>query len=281
MRGGSQAHLIEADDGGFYVVKFSNNPQGRRVLVNDAIGSVLLRYLGVSTPEPVLVTIVPEFLQQNPEVSLQLCRGRVPVEPGAHFGSRYPGHPDRLAVFDLLPDLLLPSVENAGEFLGALVFDKWAANTDRRQAVFFRRECSEPRPARWVPFHALMIDHGSIFGGSCWDLAIGPLHGLYTSRRVYEAVRSLLDFEPWLEKVAHLSEAAIEQLPRGMPGEWMDGDSQELEHLLEALVRRRRRVAELLLDCWRAKPSVFPNWRRTRAKPSGRVSRTPPAATAV
>jgi len=26
MRGGAQSHLIEADDGGFYVVKFSNNP---------------------------------------------------------------------------------------------------------------------------------------------------------------------------------------------------------------------------------------------------------------
>lgn len=135
MRGGTQAHLIEADDGEFYVVKFSNNPQGRRVLVNDAIGSALSRYLEVSTPEPVLVTITPEFLQQNPEVLLQLSRGRVPVEPGTHFGSRYPGHPDRQAVFDLLPDLLLPSVENVGEFLGALVFDKWVANTDHRQAV--------------------------------------------------------------------------------------------------------------------------------------------------
>ena len=33
MRGSAQAHLLECDDGSFYVVKFSNNPQGgRRVL---------------------------------------------------------------------------------------------------------------------------------------------------------------------------------------------------------------------------------------------------------
>jgi hypothetical protein len=98
---------------------------------------------------------------------------------------------------------------------------------------------------------------------------------------VYEAVHSLLDFEPWLEKVAHLSETVIEQLPRGIPGEWMDGGTQELERLLEALVRHRGRVAEVLLDCRRAKPSFFPNWKRTRTKAPGRVSPSPPAAMVV
>jgi hypothetical protein len=39
MRGGAQAHLIEADDGHFYVVKFRNNPQGRRILVNEWFGA--------------------------------------------------------------------------------------------------------------------------------------------------------------------------------------------------------------------------------------------------
>ena len=35
MRGGSQAHLMRASDGPFYVVKFQNNPQSPRVLVNE------------------------------------------------------------------------------------------------------------------------------------------------------------------------------------------------------------------------------------------------------
>jgi hypothetical protein len=29
MRGGAQAHLLECEDGNFYVVKFVNNPQHR------------------------------------------------------------------------------------------------------------------------------------------------------------------------------------------------------------------------------------------------------------
>jgi hypothetical protein len=31
MRGGAQAHLLEADDGDYYIVKFQNNPQHRRI----------------------------------------------------------------------------------------------------------------------------------------------------------------------------------------------------------------------------------------------------------
>ena len=40
MRGGAQSHLIEADDGRFYIVKFQNNPQHRRILVNEWIAGL-------------------------------------------------------------------------------------------------------------------------------------------------------------------------------------------------------------------------------------------------
>ena len=50
MRGGAQAHLLEADDGRWYVVKFPNNPQQRRVLVNEALSAELLKYLKISVP---------------------------------------------------------------------------------------------------------------------------------------------------------------------------------------------------------------------------------------
>jgi hypothetical protein len=277
MRGGAQAHLIEADDGDFYVVKFSNNPQHRRVLVNDAIGSVLLHHLGVSAPEPVLVSVTSEFLHENPDVSLLGRHGRIPVQPGQHFGSRYPGHPDRLAVFDLLPEVLLRSVDNIGQFLGVLVFDKWVANTDRRQAVFFRQPhgSGESRPGQDTPLHALMIDHGFIFNGPFWDFSAGPLHGLFPSAHAYGAVRSLFDFEPWLEKVGHFPEVVIAQLGTSIPAEWIGGDEPGLGRLLETLVRRRGRVPDLIEDCVLAKPSAFPNWKQIRRSPSSCVPRIP------
>src|ERR1700733_7946290 len=138
MRGGAQAHLIEASDGHFYVVKFLNNPQHRRILVNEWISAAFLDYLGGSIPPVAMIRISEEFLAQTPEAHIQLGQERRSPVAGWHFGSRFPGNPDRLAVYDFLPDALLDKVENLTEFHGALAFDKWISNADSRQAVFFR-----------------------------------------------------------------------------------------------------------------------------------------------
>jgi hypothetical protein len=138
MRGGAQAHLLEASDGHAYVVKFINNPQHRRILVNEWIASVFLNYLGIASPEPAMVRLSEEFLAANPDVHLQLGTHRQPPNAGWHFGSRYPGDPARTVVYDFLPDTILDTVENLSDFLGALAFDKWMGNADARQAVFFR-----------------------------------------------------------------------------------------------------------------------------------------------
>src|ERR1700733_8451735 len=94
MRGGAQAHLQECDDGHLYVVKFRNNPQHQRTLINEWIASSLLAYLQISTPEIALVNISAEFLALNPQAYIEGHSKRLPVEPGQHFGSRYPGKPD-------------------------------------------------------------------------------------------------------------------------------------------------------------------------------------------
>ena len=51
MRGGAQAHLLEADDGNWYVVKFRNNPQHHRVLVNELLSATFLEYLKNIIPD--------------------------------------------------------------------------------------------------------------------------------------------------------------------------------------------------------------------------------------
>jgi hypothetical protein len=64
MRGGAQSHLLEADDGRFYIVKFQNNPQHRRILVNELVASTFLRYLEISTAETALIHVTSEFLRR-------------------------------------------------------------------------------------------------------------------------------------------------------------------------------------------------------------------------
>jgi HipA-like protein len=264
MRGGAQAHLLEADDGNWYVVKFRNNPQHRRILVNELIASVLLEYLKVAAPETALIEVSPGFLAANPQAHITLGTRQIAVEPGWHFGSRYPGNPARVAVYDFLPDALLPKVVNLEDFRAILVFDKWMGNADGRQAVFFRamvQRSDAPAGEGKPGFVARMIDHGFAFNGPNWDFPESPLQGLYARRLVYDGVRSLRDFQPWLDQVTHFPEEVMDRAWKQIPPGWLEGEEESLERLLARLWERRPRVADLIEACRTARSNPFPQWR--------------------
>lgn len=266
MRGGAQAHLLEGEDGGYYVAKFTNNPQHRRILINEWLACVFLRYLQIYVPETALVELTPDFIESNPELYFSLGTRREPVKPGLHFGSRMAVHPDRVAVFDFLPDKLLGKVENRTDFLGMLVFDKWVGNADSRQAVFFRARAKSwtplkgEAPAR-IGFFAQMIDHGFAFNGPHWGFQDSPLQGLYFRTSVYDEVRSLDAFEPWLEMVANFPASVIDSAWKEIPREWLEEDEEELEKLLESLLKRREQVPRLIREARAGRANAFRNWR--------------------
>src|SRR5471032_2373041 len=81
MRGGAQAHLLEADDGHWYVVKFRNNPQHRRILVNESLAATLLEYLKIATPKTALILVTAEFLTAHPDVHLNWAPATSPSSP--------------------------------------------------------------------------------------------------------------------------------------------------------------------------------------------------------
>jgi HipA-like kinase len=269
MRGGSQAHLIEAADGHCYVVKVRNNPQHRRILVNEWISSAFLKYLGISTPEVAIIHITTEFLRENPDVYLQLGSSREAFETGWHFGSRFPGDPLRSVVYDFLPDSVLATIENLHEFRGALAFDKWMGNADSRQAVFFRARLKD-----WLPGNASnpmrmglvaqMVDNGFVFEGPHWRLAESPIQGLYFRPAVYAGVSGLDDFQPWLDRIVHFPEEAVDQAVKQIPPAWLDGEESALMELLDRLMARRQRVPGLLEATREARVNPFPRWLNVR-----------------
>lgn len=265
MRGGAQAHLIEAADGHHYVVKFRNNPQHRRVLVNEWLASAIYRYLQIPSPPVAVIEFPPEFVAANPDVYIQLGTKRIPPETGWHFGSRFPGHPDRLAVYDFLPEQLLEGVHNLRDFAGSFAADKWIGNTDARQAVFFRaqiRDWVEPagdHPLRKA-FLALMIDHGFAFNGPHWDFPDSPIQGLYFRHAVYDSVRSRESFEPWLSRIQNFPVEALDEAVRSLPAQWTEGDEGELDRLIEKLLKRRKKVGDWIGDSRKSKVRPFENW---------------------
>ena len=268
MRGGAQAHLLATDGRPkppYFVTKFVGNPQHSRILVNEWIAGRLLAHLKIATPDLEIVNVGEEFLRINEDVHFQFGTGRRPVEPGWHLGSRFPGNPDTDAVYDFLPDSLLGQVHNVADFRGALVFDKWVSNSDARQAIFFRRrirdwiDSAEAAPLQ-KGFIAHVIDNGYAFDGPHLEFADSPLQGVYMRPGVYAGVRTLDDFQPWLDWVRHFPESAIDAAYRDLPRRWLDGGDSDLERLLERLLARRARVEDLILATVKGRARSFPDW---------------------
>jgi hypothetical protein len=260
MRGGAQSHLMRCSDGLYYVVKFQNNPQHRRVLVNELLGTRLAARLGLPTVPVAIVEVSEELIRLTPELAMELPRSRIPCLPGLQFGSRYPHDPRQLTLHDFLPDEQLREVQNLHHFAGMLVFDKWTCNTNGRQTVFFNEKSMKGEQGA-VRYEARMIDQGFCFNAGEWNFPDAPLRGLYARNRVYEGVTGMHSFAPWMEPLeSKISERVLDEISREIPPAWYEDDMDALLQLLEQLYRRRPCVPDLILEAKKSNRQPFPNW---------------------
>ena len=299
MRGGAQSHLMRCSDGNYYVVKFQNNPQHRRILVNELLGTRLASRLGLPTAPVEVVEVAAELIRLTPELCIELPRARTPCAAGLQFGSRYPGDPRELTLHDFLPDEKLREVRNLHDFAGMLVFDKWACNTNGRQTVFFeekaragglapgaggtgpgtglrngevargtlaredgQREGEREEAPRGRAYRTVMIDQGFCFNAGEWNFPDAPLRGLYARSRVYEGVTGMDSFGPWLERLERrITEKVLAELAEEIPPAWYEDDYDAVLRLLEQLQRRKPRVEELILSAKCSNRQPFGSWR--------------------
>jgi hypothetical protein len=59
----------------------------------------------------------------------------------------------------------------------------------------------------------------------------------------------------------HFPEEVFDSAYKQVPPEWIEGEEEEFEQLLEQLLARRRLVPELIGETRHAKSNPFPNWR--------------------
>jgi HipA-like protein len=84
--GGSLPGLMEADDLGTYVVKFTGAGQGRKALIADVIGTILAGLLQLPVAELVTVEVDPILAANEPDEEVQdLLR----ASPGLNLGIDY------------------------------------------------------------------------------------------------------------------------------------------------------------------------------------------------
>jgi hypothetical protein len=240
MRGGSQAHLVEAEDGCFFVAKFAGNPQGNRTLINEWITGQLMNQIGICTPA-IRVLQLSERLYRGGGLFFQKGDKRIPVTETLHLGSECPVNPENTAIFDFLPAKLLPQVVNLPDFAKAFVLDKWLYQTDRRQAIFVR----DQKPASVPGFRAYLIDHGMSFAGSQWELADAPMFGLCIQREIYSIVQVQNFYEEALSRIETITADALYAASEGVPSAWLSPGDYEC--LADLFVRLQRRKTDLRL----------------------------------
>jgi len=256
MRGASQPWLVRCEDGASYVVKFQNNPQHTRVLANEMLASRLAQLVRLPVAVPAFIEVSPSLLGSNPQLAFEVGERLEPIRPGLQFGSRFPGIPGQTLVADFLPDRLLRRVKDlTSAFLGAFVFDQWTCNCDGRQVIFHR-----PADDEGSAYSVAMIDQGFCFNDGDWTFPDSALRGLYPRRLVYEKVRGMESFEPFLSRIENLTMGELEECTWGIPTKWCEPDPGQLARLVEVLYARRRTLRQAIIEAKNSSLAPFPNW---------------------
>jgi hypothetical protein len=252
MRGGAQSHMLTANDGNAYVVKFANNPQSLRVLTNEWLACSIGRAIGLTIPEPAILYVPPKLVESSPSLVIQLASSTLKCSHGMAFGSRFVSGDQ---VSNYLPESMLPRVENVDEFAGVFALDKWLCNCDGRQAVFCR-------PKLRGKFRAHFIDFGFCFNAGEWNFPDSPLRAIYAHRIVYRHITGWHSFEPWLSRIERFDGITLRTIAEDVPPEWIEPDL--VNDLVERIERRRNLVRELIAEVRKSTHNPFSAWTEER-----------------
>lgn len=253
MRGGSQAHLMRASDGAFYVTKYQNSPQGKRTLANEFFASRLGFWLGLPVAGVEVIEVSDWLIENTLELRIEAGDMSAPCASGRQVGSRYACDPLEASAFDYLPEHMLTKVKDVASFGRILVLDKWASNSDGRQAVFWKKP-------RAHSYSLTFIDQAYCFNAEEWSFPDSALRGVYPRNCVYTNVTGWEAFEPTLSKAEEADLVDIWRCAEPIPSEWYDHDTAALGELVETLHGRRSKIRELIRAFRDSSRNPFPNW---------------------
>ncbi len=203
--GGSLPGLVEADDLGTYVAKFTGAGQGRKALIAEIIAGELARRLGLRVPDLVIIDLDPVIGRHEPDEEVQ---DLLNASPGWNLG------------IDFLP--------------GALGYDPlgWAADADFASRVLWLdalignvdRSWRNPNLLVWHD-NVWLIDHGaSLYFHHAWARA-GAL-----VRRPYDAGDHVLAAyakqlpEADAELAPRVTEELLREVVALVPDPWLAGE---------------------------------------------------------
>jgi hypothetical protein len=222
--GGSLPAIIEADDDGMYVLKFSGAGQGTKALIAELVAGELARAAGLPVPEIVFVELDPDLARTEPDPEIQHL---IRASAGLNLALDYlPGS----VMFD--PVAVKPDADLASSVVW---FDAYVTNVDRT-----------PRNTNMLMWHRRLwlIDHGAaLYFHHTWT------NYRERSRDPFALIKDhvLLRFASVLKEIdsrmtERLTPEIIDRVVKQIPDAWLVGVS-----LFDSSNQHRDAYAEYLL----------------------------------
>jgi hypothetical protein len=219
--GGSLPGLVEADDLGTYVAKFTGAGQGPKALVAEVVAGEIARRLGLRVPELVVLDVDPVIARAEPDWEVQELLAR---SGGPNLG------------MDFLPGALgfdpVAHRVDALEASRVLWYDAFVENVDR--------SWRNPNLLRWHR-EMWLIDHGAcLYFHHSWARAASVVARPYDLEEHVLAPAATARDEADAELSGRVDEAMLTDAAALIPEEWLDDVAPEdyVEHLLARLAAR-------------------------------------------
>ena len=154
--------VVEADDLGTYVVKFTGSAQGRKALVAEVIVGELFRRLGLRVPELKLIELDPAIGRSEPDFEIQelLIRSAglnlaVDFLPGSFGYDGSAGNPGDDAMARILwLDAFVANVDRSWRNTNMLVWHKNLWLIDHGAALYFHHSWMAAEKFASLPYDA-------------------------------------------------------------------------------------------------------------------------------
>jgi len=201
--GGSLPGLVEADDLGTYVVKFTGAGQGPKALVAEVVAGRIARSLGLRVPELVVVDLDPVVARSEPDWEVQELLAR---SGGPNLG------------MDFLPGALgfdpLAHAVDAEEASRVLWFDALIENVDR--------SWRNPNLLRWHR-ELWLIDHGAcLYFHHSWARAATVVTRPYDATDHVLRPRATAPGDADAALAPRVTRDLLEDAASDVPDEWLD-----------------------------------------------------------
>lgn len=244
--GSTRPYYLICDDGCTYAVKFKQNPQGSKAIVNEYICSEMAKILELPIPDPILVNVTDDFLTSNGEKLSEFVGDT--ILPGTHFGTKKIKKAFSIEQSSAIGSML-DFATNLDVISEIFIFDLFICNKDRDSNggnLLFDATSNQIV----ILDHTHVFDLGTIWECSQLNMRIGEPFKLinpegFVYRRLVPYVVGRNPFGKIINKLNGMTYDQISHIINNIPAEW-EITNDEKNALINYLVDRKNRIEEVL-----------------------------------